>query len=245
MKKILLIVLAVVVLAAGVVAWRVLSNLDAIVASLIEREGTRALGTQVSVSGVEIDLRAGAAAIAGLTVANPPGWTATNAFELDRVSVDIDLASLKTAVIVLSEVDIDEARVAYEMRANGSNNLQQLIAGMDAGAGDTEAAPEDSSGSDILLRIDALEFEGLTASARVEDPRKPGEIKEEQLQLPALDMTGVGGAAGSPPQKIAAEIGEQMAREVIGAAAKKGLSRIVREEAGKLGEKLSDMLKRD
>ncbi len=245
MKKVLLIVLAVVVVGTGVLAWRVLANLDAIVAALIESEGSKALGTQVSVSGVEIDLRGGAAAIAGLTVANPGGWTAPNAFELDRVSVDIDLASLKTDVIVLSEIDIDETRVAYEMRANGTNNLQELLSGMDSGAEEGEAPAEESEGGDILLRIDSLQFEGLKATARVEDPREPGTMKEEQLTLPALDMTSVGGSAGSPPQKIAAEIGGQMAREVIEAAAKKGITQLIKDEAGKLGGKLTDMFRKE
>ncbi|MEE4279236.1 MAG: AsmA family protein [Halieaceae bacterium] len=245
MKKAILIVLAIVVIGAGLITWRVLANLDAIVASLIESEGSKALGTQVSVTGVEIDLRGGAAAIAGLTVANPAGWTAANAFELDRVSVDIDLASLKTPVIVLSEVDIDAARVAYEMRANGKNNLQELLSGMQSGSEEDEAPAEDQPASDIRLRIDSLEFEGLTATARVEDPRNPGEIKEEQLSLPPLAMSAVGGSAGAPPQKIAAQISGQMAREVIEAAAKKGFTDLIREEAGKLGEKLSDMFRKE
>jgi uncharacterized protein involved in outer membrane biogenesis len=245
MKKVFLIALVVIVVGAGAIAWRVLSNLDTIVASLIESEGSKALGTQVSVSGVEIDLRGGAAAIAGLTVANPPGWTAPNAFELDRVSVDIDLSSLRSPVIVLSEVDIDEARIAYEMRATGANNLQELLAGIESGPADDTEPTDESPGRDILLRIDSLEFEGLRATARVEDPRSPGEIKEEQLTLPELDMTAVGGSAGSPPQQIAAAIAREMAQEVIEAAARKGITDLIKKEAGKLGEKLTDMFKRN
>lgn len=243
MKKALLIAVAILLVGAGLIVWRVLANLDAIVASLIESEGSKALGTSVAVSGVDIDLRGGGAAIAGLTVANPPGWTAPNAFELDRVAVDIDLASLKTPVIVLREIDIAETRVAYEMRANGANNLQELLDGIESG---TETAPEEkeAGGSDMLLRIDSLKFAGLKATARVEDPREPGTVKEEQLTLPALDMTQVGGEGGAPPQTIAAQIGGQMAREVIGAAAKKGLTELLKDEAGKLGEKITDMFKR-
>jgi hypothetical protein len=174
-------------------------------------------------------------------VANPPGWTAPYAFELDRVAVNIDLASLKTPVIVLTEVDIDAADVAYEMRANGENNLKQLLDGIDSGAEEPAAPEKESTGGEVLLRIDSLQFEGLTATARVEDPREPGTIKEEQLTLPALDMAAVGGPAGSPPQKIAAQIGGQMAREVIEATAKKGLTDLIKDEAGKLGDKITDM----
>ena len=123
-------------------------------------------------------------------------------------------------------------------------NLQELLAGMKSGTDEKESPTGEPSGSDMLLRIDSLEFEGLTATARVEDPRNPGEIREEQLNLPALDMTGIGGSAGSPPQKIAAAIGGQMAREVIEAAAKKGITDLIMEEAGKLGETLTDMFKR-
>ena len=239
MKKVLWIFLALLVI-GGLLIWRVVANLDAIVAGLIEDAGSSALGTQVAVSGVELNLGEGRATIAGLTVANPDGWTAANAFELDRISVALDLQSLNAPVLVIRDVDIDTSRVAYELRADGSNNLQDLLDGIETSEPtEPEAAPSESS---LLLRIDQLAFDGLEMSVTAESPEAEGGVQEQQLALPALNMSNVGGTEGAPPEAIAKAIGTEMAGAVLAAAAREGVNRLIEKEKEKLGEKIGEKL---
>lgn len=239
MKKVLWVLLALLIL-GGILIWRVVANLDAIVAGLIEDAGSSALGTEVAVSDVELNLGEGRATIAGLTIANPDGWTAANAFELDRISVALDLQSLNSPVLVIKDVDIDSSRVAYELRADGSNNLQELLEGMESPEqAEQEPAPAES---DLLLRIDQLSFDGLAMSVTAESPEAEGDVTEQQINLPALNMSNVGGAQGAPPDAIASAIADQMVSEMIEAAAREGVNQLIEKEKEKLGEKISEKL---
>lgn len=76
MRKIILIVVAVLVVAIGAGVAFLSSNLDSIVKKVIETAGTEVAGVKVSVGDVKISLSEGKATIAGLTVANPPGFSA-------------------------------------------------------------------------------------------------------------------------------------------------------------------------
>ena len=83
-------IVAVVVIAAVIYVW---SSLDSIVAAAIEKYGSQATQTSVSVSGVKLELTQGRAAISGLTVANPSGFSTPTVFSLggilsDRCRVD-------------------------------------------------------------------------------------------------------------------------------------------------------------
>ena len=60
---------------AAVAVYLLLSNLDSLVERGIEKFGSEAAGTKVSVDRVAIDLRQGRGSILGLTVANPPGFS--------------------------------------------------------------------------------------------------------------------------------------------------------------------------
>lgn len=239
MKKVLWVLLALLIVIA-ILIWRVVANLDTLVAGLIEGAGSNALGTEVVVNGVELNLGEGRATIAGMTIANPEGWTAAHAFELDRISIALDLQSVNAAVLVIKDVDIDTSRVTYELRADGSNNLQELLEGMKT----PEQAEQDPAPaeSDLLLRIDQLAFEGLEMSVTAESPDPEGGVTEQQLTLPALNMTNVGGTQGAPPGAIASAVASEMVSEMLEAAAREGVNRLIEREKEKLGEKISDKL---
>ena len=243
MKKVLWVLLAL-VLIAGILIWRVIANLDGIVAGIIEDAGSQALGTTVSVDALELKLTEGSATIGGLTVANPDGWEAANAFELDSITVAIDINSLSEAApLVLRTVNIGESRVAYEMKADGSNNLQDLLSGIESGSG--EEAPADSAGQPMLMRIDTLSFAGMDVAVTAESPEAEGGVQEQNIRIPSLQMSQVGGPNGGTPTAIAGAIGKQMTSEILEAAAKEGVNRLIEKEKEKLGERLMDKLKGD
>jgi hypothetical protein len=110
------IVALVIVALVAVLIWRVAANLDGIVAGIIEDTGTEVLGTQVSVSGVSIDLGAGKAGIGGLSIANPEGFSRGSAFELRGIAVELQLSSLTEDVIVIKAIQVAEPRVAFETK---------------------------------------------------------------------------------------------------------------------------------
>jgi len=74
MKKVLIALGVVVVLIGGGLVL-LLSNLDGLVKTAIETYGSEAVGSQVSVGSVELNLTEGSAAIYDFSVANPPGFS--------------------------------------------------------------------------------------------------------------------------------------------------------------------------
>lgn len=239
MKKVLW-AIAALLLVGGIILWRVIANLDVFVAGLIEDSGTRALGTEVSVTGVQIDLRGARATVSGLTIANPAGWTAPYAFELDRISVALDLQSLNSPVLVLKGVNVDASKVALEIRADGSSNLQTLLDGIDSPA---EQAPAPGEGDDPLrVRIDELTVGGITLDVAVESPEPGGGVDRREIGLPPIELYRVGGPEGAPPQTIAAAIGAEMIAVVLEEAAREGISRFLERKKDDLQERLSEKL---
>lgn len=94
MKKILIGVAVVIVLAIGVAFYLTLSNIDTLVKHIIETQGSQATLTKVRVKSVHIELTKGSGTIQGLTVANPPGFSQPDAFTLGEIATRIDIDSL-------------------------------------------------------------------------------------------------------------------------------------------------------
>ncbi len=115
MKKPVITVAVVLVVAAGL-GWNFLSNLDRYVAKTIEVEGTRAMGTEVRVANVSIQLRNGTASISGLTIANPEGYTHPYAFELNEISVEIDYDTLEVV-----RIHVQEPKIVAEAKGLDTN----------------------------------------------------------------------------------------------------------------------------
>ena len=74
MKKVLLIVLVIGVVAIGYGVYRLSGSLDSIVKAAIEKYGSEATGTTVEVAAVDVGLKDGRATVTGLVVMNPEGF---------------------------------------------------------------------------------------------------------------------------------------------------------------------------
>ena len=84
MKKILILLAGLIVI--GMVAlYLLVGNLDKIIKGAIEGAGSELLGVPVTVASVELDLKSGTGQISGITVANPAGYQAVNAFQMDMI----------------------------------------------------------------------------------------------------------------------------------------------------------------
>ncbi|MCG8591796.1 MAG: hypothetical protein MJE66_21070 [Proteobacteria bacterium] len=242
MKKALIgLVVALLLIAGGV--YFALTNLDGLVARLIEEEGSRALGTSVRVGGVQLDLAAGRGTVTALQVRNPDGFSDADLFALDGITLDIDLESLGGDPIVIDELRIRDPRVHFEVNATGRNNLSALGSGAGGsasseGAGGDEAAP-------TRLRIRRLRFEDGRITA-LDDA-----ISNERLELKlaSFELRDVGGRRGATPAelgaRIAQELGRRTTQQVAARTARKRLEKTIDEQLeGPLGEAAKGLLDR-
>jgi len=200
-KTLIAIAALIVVIAAGLVY--VYSQLDTIVAGLIEEQGSAATGTPVRVSGVSIELGEARAAVDGLTVANPEGYSGT-AISLGRFAIAIDPGTVTDETIVLKEVTVSGATVNLIQRATGSN-LRDLMKNLESAGGGQQQAADDGPGRKLIIERFVLE----DASASVSLP----DIGEDRtVEIPRIELTGIGRASGGA---TGAEVARQVLKPVI------------------------------
>ena len=232
MKKKVLIGVGGVVLVLVVFIWQVIANLDSIVAGVIEDVGTDVLKTKVSVSGVSIDLKEAKAGIAGLTIANPDGYSRANLFEMEGIEIDLDLSSLGKNVLVIEAIRIHNPKVIFEGDATGGSNMQTLLNNIERGSSDDGAATD---GESTKMIIDYLEFSGGQVKASTD--LKPGEVLD--IKLPGIKMSDIGRAQGGVTADVVAkEITGELAGAIISAVARASIEKVIEKKKKDLLDKL-------
>ncbi|MCK4507773.1 MAG: hypothetical protein KAU27_04495 [Desulfuromonadales bacterium] len=203
MKKIVLGAVLVLVLSVGFGVYYLLSNLDGIVKTAIETYGSQATQTTVRVNSVQIVLQDGSGTIRGLTVGNPPGFAAQQAFSLGEISTQIDLKSLSEEVTVIDFITVRAPEVFFELNGAGKNNLEELKEQISSGTSGSSASssPSQSSGAEPKLIIRKLLFVDGNIHASVVPLGK-----EYELKLPKIEMHNLGGKNGATPTQIAEQV---------------------------------------
>jgi len=233
MKKFVLVAGLLIVIVAVIAGIRLFSNLDSIVAAAIEKNGSAATGTAVSVAGVQIKLKEGRGSVEGLRIGNPEGFQAADVFVLGDITLDLDVGSVRRDPIVLEEVRIASPVVSAEFAKDGTLNLDVLRKHLQGSADRQSASAKSDDASKAnadskRLRIQHFVFE----KARIEVDATALGIEKRTLDLPEIRLEDVGGQQGVPP--------EQMAQVILNAVAKRTASEITRSEVNHLIEKQID-----
>lgn len=219
MKKIILGLIVVVILAIGAVIYYGLSNLDAIVKAAIEKYGSETTQTAVRVDKVQIKLAEGDGAIYGLTVGNPKGFSQKQAFSLGEIGLGIDLQSLKEEPFIINHITVRAPQVFVEINQDKKTNLNELKKNLPTGKAD-KSGTEQSGGAaqEPRLIIKRLTFEQGRIAAKV-IPLK----KDYDLKLPSINMANLGGSKGATPTELSKEILQRLTDAATAEIKKKGI----------------------
>ena len=207
MKKVILGLVLVIIIAIAGGVYYLLSNLDALVKAAIEEHGSAATQTAVRVDKVKINLTDGDGTITGLTIANPKSFAMSNAFSLGEIRTGIDLQSLQEEPYIINEITVLAPQVFVEINEDYKTNLNKLKTNLMAGMPDrtkaeVEAAADETKAVEPRLIIRRITFADGNIQARV----AALDNKEYQLKLPSLNMTNLGGSKGATPSELASEI---------------------------------------
>ena len=253
MKKILVTLLLVIV-ALGGAAYYYLGSINSIVKEQIEKHGSSALQTNVSVGGVNIKLLDGFGEITGFSIDNPKGFSTATAIGFNTVRLDIGTENITEMPIVIEEVLIDSVSTLYELNAQGKGNLNALLdqiksqsSGTKTQAKQPEETKDQSSGkSDIRIVVKKLVIKDTQL---VLDLTALGQDKYDET-LPTFAIENIGGSKGLPPEELGQAIGKSILDRIIKQAkAKQGdkltaqaKEKLIKELDGKGGEKLKGLL---
>lgn len=190
---ILIAVLALVAIAVGVALRYGARELDSAVASTVERHGSALTGTDVNVDGVDLQLTAGRANLAGLTVENPRGYETDYAVRVGNAAVTLDIGSLAGEVPVIQELILDGALINAEQREAGSNltDIQKHA---------TASSDEPTAGEPERIVVERFRVRNARVLVTSEHLSKP-----EELQLKDVVVDNIGGDTGGATYSEAAE----------------------------------------
>jgi hypothetical protein len=217
----------------------IFTHLDSIVKSAIEKYGSRATGTAVRVESVRIRLRQGRASIHGLTVGNPAGFKAAEAFSLGEIGIGISVRSVSEKVKIIDEIVVRAPEVFAEMNEERTLNLNVISGNLARSAppakekadGTKTGRKRVNEGAEPRLIIRHLLFEDGRIHARLEF----GGDRETILRLPTVEMRNLGAPNGSTPTQLTRQIIGELNRRAMAEVRKKAVSAAsekARDEAG-------------
>lgn len=240
MKKIIISVIVILILAVAGGVYYVLTNLDALVKAAIETHGSQATKTAVRLGKVHIELKDGAATFNNLTVANPQGYGDPHVFSLGVIRGKINLKSLQKEPYIIDEIVIRKPLVFMEMNKDNKTNLIELQKNLGAGkpAKKTKpAAPAKAGDAGPRLILRRVVFADGEINARV----VPLENKEYKLKLPNINMTNLGGKNGATGSELAREILTRLTDQAIETIKKRGID----AEVDKLKAKANEAIEKE
>ncbi len=246
--KAIKVILGVVVAAVAILAIVTvigLQNIDKIVKTAVEEIGPKVLGTEVRLAEVKIDITDGRGELRGLTIANPKGFSAANAFSLGETALEIDPGSLTGDVIVINEILISNANLLAEQKGLKDTNLQALLDNIQSSSGNTAAEPvasESSASNDKEIRLAVKKFTFADSSMKLMSEQ----FGEHTLKLPAIRLNNLGSKDnGLTPEQLANAVIKPLVAQAKKAAQDR-LEDLAKEKATeKLNEKLTEKLGKD
>lgn len=127
MKKVLLALVALVVLAVGGGLFYLYSNINNLIVEAVETYLPPITKTQVSLDSSNVSFLSGEGGLSGLRIGNPEGYKSQELFKLNSINVAIDLDTLTQDVIVIKRIDILTPELTYEKGGPAGSNVEQLV----------------------------------------------------------------------------------------------------------------------
>ena len=232
MKKIGIGVVVLIVL-VGFAVWYLFMNLDHYIKVAVEKYGSQATQTTVSLDSVKLSLSSGQGELSGLSVSNPKGFSSAKAFNLGSITVQVDASSVTgNGPIIIKSVDIEQPQVGFELATTGDTNLQTIqknaqnyaasMAGKQQGnAGATQASASGGGGRKMIINDLTIHNGQVAISAA------PLKGKQLSAPLPTIHLTDIGKNSGGA---TAAQVAQQLISSVSGAAARVGITELAKEK---------------
>ncbi len=228
--KFAIIAIALVALIA-IVALFFATRFERIVGDDIEEYFGDAAGTEVDVDDVSISYADARVVVAGLTIANPPGYSTDYALRLDQTDVHFAPSSLKSQVLVVPELTVSGATLHAETH-DGNANVLQILEHLRSGNGQDAGGKQTSD--QIIISSFVLDGAKLVATGDSLD-------KPQTLALDRIELKDIG-RAGAPTTYSEAT---HRVLDAIFGAARKALGRELGEAAGEAAkQKLEDAVRK-
>jgi hypothetical protein len=237
--KIALGVVAAILVIIGIALYLLWSNLDSLVASVIENYGSQATGTSVAVGKVDISLRTGTAELDNLTIDNPQGYQSNYAIKLNTIKIGLDIPSLRTDTFVINEAIVDGASVNAEFKGTQSN-LAQIINNLKHYAGPSKPSQQ-PAGAQKKFIVKTFRFTNGEATAMVDAINAKQAINIPDISLHDIGVISGGVNGAELARQILLPVIEAVLEQARNEAEQKALYMLKKKAQETLQEKLKDL----
>ena len=232
-------VVAVLILLIAGAAWYMLSGAGDFIRAQIEQQGSKYLGTTVSVLNVDLALTEGRMTISDLVVVNPKGFSTENAFSVGAIT--LDLGEVIKEPYVIQTVSINAPEILYEVDASGKGNLMALKNNLVANLPKMEDEPAAKDGANPLVIVENVTVSKVRLKLNFEQ-LSTGDFKLDkkayEVTLPTFNAGPIGKPNGLPADQVGVAVVNAMLDNVIAAAKTEAKKRLAEEAKKKVNEEL-------
>jgi len=195
-------------------AWLAVNYVDVVVKWTVEHYGPDVVGAKVEVGAVRISPRDGKGSVRGLTIGNPPGFSAARAARFGEMRVALDPATVTSGVVHVRELVIDGADITYEKGAR-TTNLDVLQANIEryarASSGGTASSDGDGVPAKKRFIVDSL----VIRNVRVTMTNTALKGQGLGFDLPEVRLADVGRRQGGlTASQVAAAVASAMQQRI-------------------------------
>ena len=186
--------------------------LGGIVKSAVNKFGPGLTQTKVVLEGAKISPLSGVGTLTGLSVGNPTGWSAGDAFRLGKAHVSMEPFSVMKETIVINELVVENPEFLYETKIV-SSNIGDLLKNIEQSMGSGKAEePKTKDGRPIKLVVKKLVLKDGRVTLGVGG-------QAIAIPLPQIDMLDVGVKEGGiTPSQLAVAVMRHIMPQIVGAS---------------------------
>ncbi|HVS53188.1 MAG TPA: hypothetical protein VHD62_12600 [Opitutaceae bacterium] len=194
--------------------------LGSIVQAGVNKFGPAITQTKVELKGANVSPLSGQGTLTGLSVGNPTGWSAGNAFYLGTVHIDMEPFSVFRDHIVINEITIDQPEFTYETKIVASN-IGDLLKNIEQATGGNKAAePNAKNGQPIKLVVKKFVLRNGKVTVGVAG------AGGMTLPMPPVELTDIGTKEnGVTPAGLAFAVMRSVTTSVV-AASTQGMTKL-------------------
>jgi membrane protein YdbS with pleckstrin-like domain len=208
-------------IAAGLAAasiFALLLYIDAIASAAIERGSTYALGVDTNLDSARIGLFSGSFRVAGLEIANPPGFEDPRFLGLGEARMDLDMGTLRKPTVIVPLFAIHDVEVDLDKQRGKANYdvILDNLARFESEDPEPEPTPEADTGPGKRFVIREMVIRDVTAHVRVVEA---GGMPQVDVVVPEIRIQNLG---GEDQPLTAAQVTDVIVKAVLASIAKAG-----------------------
>ena len=192
--------------------------IDSIARTAIQRGATYALGVDTTLDSARIGLVSGSFRLAGLEVANPPGFEDPRFLGLGKARLDLETSSLRQPIVMVPLFAIDGIEVDLDKQQGKANYdvILENLARFESEEAKSEPAPEAEAGGGKRFIIQEVVIHDVVAHVRVVER---GGVPQVDVVVPEVRMRNLG---GEDQPLTAAQVTDVLVKAVLASIAKAG-----------------------